>query len=232
MGDSAWQQIWRDRLLPRDGHIGLSQLMAADGFDAFGGVDEHAWRSYIGMFTARMDIRPGESVFEVGCGAGAFLLPLSEAGCTVGGIDYSPELVAVARAAIPTAQIDVADAIDLNVVAGFDVVVSNGVFLYFPDFEYAAEVLARMLAASQRGIAVLDVPDLARQAEATSARQKWLGEESYSQKYVGLRHLYYERDWFESTIGDSDFDVEVADQELRGYFHTPYRFNVFVRCCT
>jgi SAM-dependent methyltransferase len=225
--DSAWRDVWRHRPVKQAGAVGLADLMAADGFDAFGGVDETAWRAYLAMFVARMGLHPGESILEVGCGAGAFLLPLAEAGYTVAGLDYSPELVAVARAAIPGAEITVAEAIDLDTIGEFDIVVSNGVFLYFPDLGYAAAVLRRMLAASKRGVAVLDVPDAHLQGDALRERRKWLGDETYDQKYGRLNHLYFDRGWFNTTIGDKSVVVETAHQNLRGYFNASYRFNVF-----
>lgn len=225
MGNSAWHQVWRNRSVGA-GTLGLPDLMAADGFDQLGAVDEASWRGYVTGCADRLGLRPGDSVFEVGCGAGAFLLPLAEAGCSVTGLDYSPELVAAARTALPGADIAVGEARDLDLAGGYDVVVSNGVFLYFPDLTYAATVLSRMVAGARRGVAVLDVPDRGRQEQALRQRRAQLGEQTYQRRYSGLDHLYFDRAWFDAIMGPS-WVVQTCDQELGGYFNAAHRFNVF-----
>lgn len=221
-----WRQVWRDRSVDKAGTT-LGDLIAADGFDAFGELAETAWRGYVLRVAQRMALAPDAAVFEVGCGAGAFLLPLAETGRQVAGVDYSPGLVDLARAALPTARIEVADAAEFATEPRYDAAVANGVFLYFADLGYAAKVVARMLAVSRGGIAILDVPDAAREEETVQARRRQLGEETYRERYAGLPHLYYRRDWFAEAVG-AGYQVDVVDQDLQGYAHAPYRYNVFV----
>ncbi len=51
----------------------------------------------------------GESVLEVGCGSGVFLRAASEHGAQVWGLDASPELIALAHARVPAADLRVGD---------------------------------------------------------------------------------------------------------------------------
>jgi SAM-dependent methyltransferase len=44
-----------------------------------------------------MDLRPGESVLDVGCGSGALALPLARAGHTVVGLDFSAGMLDLLR---------------------------------------------------------------------------------------------------------------------------------------
>ena len=61
----------------------------------FRGGDEDS--PYVAGFMARMRIRPGESVLDVGCGAGALALPLARAGHDVVAVDFSAGMLDVLR---------------------------------------------------------------------------------------------------------------------------------------
>ena len=67
--------------------------------------------------------RAGERVLDLGCGDGVLSKALRDAGCTVVGLDASPELVAAARAAGLDARLG--DGQALGFEAEFDAVFSN-----------------------------------------------------------------------------------------------------------
>jgi trans-aconitate methyltransferase len=205
--------------------------MAADGFDSgFGEVGEAAWRGYVADVVRRLGITPGATVFEVGCGAGAFLLPLAEAGCTVAGLDASERLIGFASAALPEARLSVGEAAALDPGEPADFVVSNGVFLYFPSAEYAADVLAKMGGKAQKGLAILDVPDLDRRDEALAMRRGFLSPGEYEARYAGLDHLYLPRGWFTRRLAPLGFSrVEISDQSIPDYPNGQFRYNVLAR---
>ncbi len=52
---------------------------------------------YVRGFIALMDLRPGESVLDVGCGSGALALPLARAGHPVVGLDFSAGMLDLLR---------------------------------------------------------------------------------------------------------------------------------------
>jgi hypothetical protein len=103
------------------------------------------------------------------------------------------------------------------------------VFHYFPDAAYADAVLAAMLAAARRAVAVLEVPDLKSREEAEAARRGALGEEEYRRKYEGLEHRYYPREYFAAAAQRAGFEVEILDQAIGGYAQNSYRFNCLMR---
>jgi SAM-dependent methyltransferase len=224
---NRWQPIWQNRARPENGST-LQTLLSLDGYDAFGALSEADWQSYISGFAARLGLKPGESIFDVGCGAGAVLYPLYEQGYRVAGLDYSEALVQVAREVMPGADIRLGEADELDPSERFDLVLSHAVFLYFPSLEYAANVLQRMLEKARRMVAVLDVPDLATREQALAFRRQALGEQEYARKYEGLDHLYFDRDWFRGTLAGLATQIEIQDQALPKYAHNPYRFNVFI----
>jgi SAM-dependent methyltransferase len=225
---NTWQEIWNQKK-SGDGEASLlSRLIAADGFGSpFGRLkDERHWLDYVENAARRLGIGPQDSVYDVGCGAGAFLYPFYSKGHRVGGMDYAPNLISIARSAMPLAQLSIGDAATINTEGKYSVVVSNGVFLYFPDYKYAAGVLRRMAEMAEKSIGVFDVPDLAKKKAAIAERIRTLGKAQYKEKYQGLDHLYFSREWFGETLGRG-FNTVVLDQDMDGYSNSRYRFNVY-----
>ncbi len=228
--EQNWQDIWRSRGIDGRAKPTLKTLMALDGFDTLGKMDEAAWMEYIRLVQAKLRIRPGDSIFEVGCGAGAFLFPFYRQGHPVGGIDYAENLVGIARRAMPGAALDVCRAIDLDPAEKFDFVAANGVFLYFRNEAYAGTVLDKMASKAVKGIALLDIPDKTKIDYAMKLRRGALGEAEYQRRYKGLPHLYFRKKWFEMRLAARQMEVCTEDQTIHGYLHSSYRFNVFGLC--
>lgn len=228
---ARWKEVWAARTLDPNKASRLEQLMAADGLDTgFGSVTEAAWREFVTRTAATLDLVKGSRVFEVGCGAGAFLYPLYEAGCAVGGLDQSAALVGYAAAAMPEGQWMQGDASALDPAEGWDVVLACGVFMYFPDPGYARGVIARMAAKATRAVAILDVPDVARRDEAMAFRRGSMGEAEYEAKYRGLDHLFYDRSWMKRVLLEvGATGVRIEDQQVSGYQNARFRFNAFAQ---
>lgn len=228
----TWKEVWAERQLDPDRGSLLAQLLAADGFDTgFGDVQEPNWNAYVAHWAGALGLGAGSSVFEVGCGAGAFLYPLAEFGCRVSGIDQSSALIDAARSALPDGDFAVADAAELPLEPHVDAVVSMGVFGYFPTLDYAARVIERMAEKASRSVLLLDLPDLARRDEAIAQRMAWVGgADEYAARYAGLDHLYYSRDWIERAFRRAGLEqVQTADQHLTHYTNGRCRFNTWGR---
>jgi SAM-dependent methyltransferase len=230
MDEGRWSEVWANRQLdPSKGSV-TAQLLAADGFDTgFGNVAEAHWTAYVDQWTAAMEITPETSVFEVGCGAGAFLYEMHRRGCHVGGIDQSSALIEIAKSVMPDGRFEVADAAELSLEPRTDIVVSSAVFLYFPSLEYASAVLRRMATRAERGVLILDLPDLARRDAAMAHRIATVGgQQAYEERYRGLDHLYFSRNWVEETLTSCGLvEVRTADQNLAGYANGEFRFNAW-----
>jgi trans-aconitate methyltransferase len=203
--------------------------MAADGLDTgFGDVDEASWRAFVRHTAAVAGLGAGDSVFEVGCGAGAYLYELSRTGCRVGGLDASEALLGYARAVMPEGRWSHGDASALDPAEPWDATVACGVFLYFPDLDYARAVLQRMARKARRVLMVLEVPDLAKRDATESMRRRLRGEAEYAAKYDGLSHLYMAKSWFETTLPELGFGkIRIEDQAIEGYANSAARYNVY-----
>jgi SAM-dependent methyltransferase len=211
----SWKDIWAARRLDASRSSVLEQLMDAGRLEpGSGNVTEDAWRDFVERTAETLDVGPGTSVFEVGCGAGAFLYPLFENAYSVGGLDQSEALVRYAAEAMPAGQWRHGDAASLDPGEPWDVVLSCSVFQYFADLDYARGVLARMAAKATHAVAVLDVPDLDRKAETPA----------------GLDHLFYDRRWMFRALAEIGASaIQIEDHHLDGDPHAPFRFNVFAR---
>lgn len=78
--------------------------------------------------------KAGEKILDLGCGTGVLAKELSAAGCTVVGMDASPEMVEASRAAGVDARL--ADAETLKMDEKFDAVLSNDALHWIRD-QYA-----------------------------------------------------------------------------------------------
>jgi trans-aconitate methyltransferase len=224
-----WHKIWNNRQIKTREDKTLSALLAADGFDSLGTqFTEADWLEFLQTLGTKLKIQPGDSLFEVGCGGGAFLYPFYQQEHPVSGIDYSENLVEIARDFMAKATINVAEAINIPKEKKFDTVVSFGVFHYFPSYDYAAMVTRNMVEIANKSIGIFDLPDLSKKETAFETRKAAIGEQEYEEKYQDLQHLFYERDWFKEILKDESVEIRFENQSLANYINSQHRFNVFI----
>ncbi len=226
---SAWRRVW-ERPRFEDGTPALSDLILADGFDtAFGSLTVEAWSGFVARTCDSMGLVAGDTLFDVGCGSGAFLYLPYQDGIAVGGVDYSESQIALARRAMPDGNFVVNEANAIDTFASFDVVISSAVFSYFDSLDYAREVVQRMCTKARRAVAILDIPDAATAEAAMAYRQAALGgPEAYAERYAGLNHQTYDRDWFANTLEEAGVNnICVESQDICGYANGRFRFNAY-----
>ncbi len=81
-----WQAVWNKRSLAGEIAPDLDTLIRLDGFDSGAGfITAQDWRTSVARNVNLLGIRQEESVFEFGCGAGAFLYALAEQHAIAGG---------------------------------------------------------------------------------------------------------------------------------------------------
>jgi SAM-dependent methyltransferase len=86
----------------------------------------------------------GEWLLDVGCGTGHWSPFFAVMGYRVTGIDVSPEMIAIARAAVPQCAFEVADACDLPLGdASFDVAAAMATLEFIPDPAAAVREMVR-----------------------------------------------------------------------------------------
>ncbi|MEH2068031.1 MAG: methyltransferase domain-containing protein [Nostoc sp.] len=225
-----WQKIWNNRQISSADKPILEQLIAIDGFSSpFGQLSEtEAWMEYLERIVTKLKIELQDSIFEVGCGSGAFLYPFYQKRHKVAGIDYAENLVKIALSAMPKADIKVCEAIDIHEQEQFDLVIANGVFLYFYDYDYAAKVIKIMIKLARKSIGILDIPNLYKKEEDMNRRRETIGEEEYNKQYQFLEHLYYDKNYFYQLLVNEPVNIKIENQYIANYGNNAYRFNVFI----
>jgi SAM-dependent methyltransferase len=94
---------------------------------------------------ARVDLRPGQRVLDIGCGVGAFLRLVAERGAVPCGIDASQALIDVARARLAAAELRVGDMEALPYADDeFDLVTGFNSFFFADDIVAALREAGRV----------------------------------------------------------------------------------------
>jgi trans-aconitate methyltransferase len=227
--NKKWCDIWENKGSNSSGQD-LKSLILADGYgDSFGHINEQSWEEYVLSIANKLESTEADSFYEVGCGSGAFLYPLHTRGNTVSGIDYSSSLINIANKAMPNCSFETGEALFIKPEIPFDFVLSNGVFLYFPNLDYAQKVIELMIKKSTKGIAILDLNDNEKKNEAISFRKGFLSEDEFKKKYDGLDHLFFDKKWIEDIVKSHGLEVIIEDQNIPNYLHSNFRFNLIAR---
>jgi len=225
---TSWKAIWNKE--ERVNKVVLEMLLKADGFDSpTGSISVEDWNIYVNKISKKAGIKELDSIFDVGCGSGAFLYPLYLKNHKVGGVDYSSVLIDLARAIMKKGIFKKDEAIHIDVNKKFDVVLSSGVFLYFKDKQYAKDVLLKMIKKATKTIAIFDVNDAAKESNYHEIRMKTMTKQQYEKKYKGLNHLFLKKDFFRQIAKEQDLEVEIWDQDLDAYKNAQFRFNVVMK---
>lgn len=228
--NDQWKKIWDARKAEKGASNTLERLIRLDGFDTGAGRVEVAdWEAHAQRIAEKLDIRSGDSLYEVGCGSGAFLYPFWQRGHQVGGLDYSPVLIEEARAVMAGGDFVRSEAIELEAQPQYDFVISHGVFHYFPDLAYAKQVFDRMIKKAKKSMAVLDVPNKMREAEAEDLRRGLLSPYEYDEKYKNLPRIYFRKEWFLDLANQYGCAAELFDQNIKSYGNSPFHFNVIMK---
>jgi len=221
-----WKNIWNKN--ERIDKIVLEMLIKADGFDSGAGsfgVDD--WINYTKKFYQELDIKANDTIFDVGCGSGAFLYPLYLSKHKVGGIDYSRILIELANKIMPKADFKVKEAIDID-ARKYDFVISHSVFHYFHDLNYAKKVIEKMVKKANKKIGIFDINDRTKENIYHKIRMGSMKQEEYELKYKDLEHMFYYKEWFENIAEELNIKVRIFDQKFENYDNAKLRFNIIL----
>lgn len=229
-----WHRVWSRRKSPPELTVNaLQQMIELDGFDSpLGAMSENDWKTYVAVFAERCGLAIGDSIFEVGCGSGAFLFPFYQQGHPIGGIDYSEELIRVAQSFMPEwrAEFRVMEAKEFS-ESPVDVVVANHVIHYFSLLTDAETVISKMLRKATKSVCVSGVPDAALRIESEQERRGILSLEEYNAKYAGLEILYYDRKFFVELAKAHSFNIRFFDHDMPSFAQNQFRYDCLMTKC-
>lgn len=240
MDKMSWEEIWNHKVCNTDimtfsKDRVLSELLKINGFDSKSGVfDLEKYLIFIKKLCKKIGIIDIKSIFEVGCGSGAFLFALLNIRgggdiMKLGGIDYSKSLIEYSKMVFNGYKDNFSfqKANELGVDDRYDLICSFSVFHYFQDLFYARDVLEKMILKAVKRVLILDVLDINKKAEDIALKKKLYGKD-YEKMYGALPHLYYSKDFFLQVAQEFGLSCEIWDQEIEGYQNSDFRFNVLI----
>ena len=230
---NKWKEIWNRRKPVTGGltddweHVYL-ELKRLNGYDVMeGGVPLDSFLNFHAGLIELLDLTPGKSVYEVGCGAGANIYLMQREGMIVGGADYAEGLIETARVVVPDArELGAMEAAVIPTDEKYDAVYSGGVFSYFPDHAYATRVLERMLEKSRYAIGITELHDRAKRQDYLAFRRANIP--NYDERYEGLGRLFFRREFFEDFAREHDLRIVFPALQMADYWNTPFIFTCFM----
>ncbi|GFI50124.1 hypothetical protein IMSAGC020_01330 [Lachnospiraceae bacterium] len=239
MNESRWKSIWEKRIANTEILQGsdikniIIELKRCNGFDVIG--DGLTYESILEQYnkikenlslTLENELVPITSVYEVGEGSGANLFMFEQDGIRCGGIDYSESLVEISRHVLHSKDLECNEAIRMNILPEYDAVLSNSVFSYFPNEDYALAVLEKMFLKAKRSIGIIDIHDKGKESEFIEYRKKHV--ENYEEKYKGLPKYFYSKKFFVDFAEGHGMDIKFVESDMPGYWNNEFVFNCFL----
>lgn len=233
---SEWKNVWNKRgaednkeivKLKKDPRKMFLRMKELNGFDVVDGgmTYEALYDQYIHIKDKINLFNNCESIYEVGCGCGANLYLFQNDSFKVGGIDYSSGLIDFARNALDSEavlELDCNEAINTDTEIKYDACLSNSVFSYFPDYDYAEKVLEKMLMKSRYSIALVDIHDIDKKADFLEYRRQLIKD--YDERYKNLPKLFYPKDFFRCFAEKNNLDISFDESSVEGYWNNRFVF--------
>ena len=229
-----WKKIWEKREIKYD-MIGVAdknelfaELKRCNGFDVIGGVPlESLLKQYNATKEKMLQFNPSsKSVYEVGCGSGANIFMFAQDGWRVGGIDYSNSLISIAKRVLDTDDLICAEAADTPVNPKYDCILSNGVFAYFENYDYALTTLEKMYEKANNSIVLIDIHDVEKEEAYHAYRKAEIKD--YEERYRGLPKLFYSKKFFEDFATSKNMQIEFYECDMEGYWNDGFTFHLIM----
>ena len=215
---NKWKKIWNNRDLDR---ITTDYLLHINRFSSkIGSFEGESFDLYFNNIFKNIELNQVKSCFEICCGAGLFLYKLPQS-IKKSGIDYSDELISVAKNFFKDFNLKVQDADKISTLKKYDLVFSHSVFQYFESHKYANSVLNKMVSISTKYILILDVIDESKYENYIEMKKKYNVDTPSS-----LYHLPFNKNFFKEFAVKKNLDVKIIDNSYTPNENSKYRFNV------
>jgi len=168
----------------------------------------------------------------LGCGAGAFLYALRklklDLSCT--GVDYSPNLLKIAKDALPDVSFVLSDLRHFDFSGlRYDHIILHSVVHYLSQ-DNVGKLLSRCFEHARRSVAVLDIPDAATMRESERQRQGNLPPGEYITKYRNLQHTYFQQSFFRDMLPSTGWTLNWSPLRMPNYANADFRMHaVFMK---
>lgn len=232
-----WKNIWEKRALDKNNLVNKTkeeiffELKKTDGFDISDNgltVDDllQQYKTVLEKYKIFFKDKEIESVFEVGCGCGANLYLFEQDGIKTGGIDYSKTLTDIAETVLKSKDITCNEAKELTITPKYNIVLSNSVFSYFYDLNYAYSVLEKMFYKANNAVFIQEIYDYDKEKEFIDYRTK--NVEDYENKYKNLPKLFYPKKFFIDFAEKNNMYIEIVNSNMTSYWNYPFIFDCYM----
>lgn len=233
---NEWKTIWGKRtadekiLKTEDKKQIFLELKRSNGFDVV--EDGLSYESLEGQKNEMENWLSGKgkqkinSIYEVGCGSGANLFLFEQDRIVCGGLDYSETLIESAKKVLQSNDLLCKEAIDTPVNPQYDAVLSNSVFSYFKDEEYAYGVLEKMYQKTAYSIGLIDIHDAEKEQAFLAYRKTIIPD--YEERYKNLPKFFYQKEFFEKFAKEHQMDICFTESHMKGYWNNEFIFNCYM----
>ncbi len=234
-----WKEVWNKRNTKneywnyKETKKVFEEMKMLDGFDVIENTID--FKSYLEQWK-EMDFNLNsiygknniKSVYEIGCGSGPnlYLYQIQNEKYKLGGIDYSKPLVEYAKKVIKSNDIICDEAINIDSNEKYDAVISNSVFSYFSDYDYAEEVLNKMVDKANISVGLLDIHDIEKKDDFIEFRKRETND--YENRYKNLEKLFYSKEFFLEFAKKNNLEIKFTRSNVKGYWNNDFIFNCYM----
>jgi len=195
-------------------------------------TEKQIWDDYV-QDTVQGKVRPGDRVFEAGCGVLAFLRAIEEGvglgKITIGGVDGAKKTIELVQNQLAPPEDRenfsvglLPDCLGTMAADSWDVVVCNSVFQYINTKEQAKLAVDLMVRMARRWVIIADVLD-DRHSEKSNARIK---EMSWTQGVPDYR--CYSKAWWSENFDSDENLVSIRHVDCPKYARRKERYVVYI----
>lgn len=234
MPDNKWIEIWKNKepnfssIMEDDYKNVFLEMKRLAGWDYFGTGSSVSFDEFMKEYEyikENLKFSQNDSVFELGCGAGANLYLFAREGSKVGGIDFAEQLVDSMKRFLPRnllLEAITGEACAVPTEIKYDHLIAGGVFKYFPSLDYARMVLEKMWQKTNLSIGILRNPD----EDFMSWKRKAV--ENYDEKYKDLPELYVSKKFLYDWASEKNLKIEFKHHHIEGAWNDSYTFDCFI----
>jgi len=230
---NEWKRIWSGRTTNQEIIKGKNEkeifleLKRSSGFDMGDGLTYEALLEQYQYIKGKLfDSKYHQSIYEVGCGGGANLFLFELEGVICGGVDYSEIMIETAKKVLKTKDLTCDEAVNISSEEKYDAILSNSVFSYFVDLEYAEKVLEKMVEKTNYSIGIIDIHDKDKEADFLKYRRRTVSD--YDERYKNLPKLFYSKEFFVEFASKHGLEIVFVDSTMKGYWNNEFVFNCFM----
>jgi len=229
---NQWIKIWRQKGNDLNSSK-IEKILNSGGHDtANGKFNKKNWFRYIKSLFQDIKLSKNSEILEYGCGAGAVLSFWYGKRYKLNGIDYSKTLITKGKKYFPKINFRVGEISAISSFDNkFDLIFTHSVFQYFENYEYAKNLILKMLTKlNKKGyICILDVPNKDKERKFVKKRKIALGIKEFKKKYEKNKHFFYKKSFFKDFAKKNNLSVRIFDHFSEFNENSKFRYNVIFK---